>query len=66
MRFRLSEPGDVQLKVDGHLVTPYVPHKAGVVGLRYGCRVTRARTVELRMLDPAGNAGRARIVLRRR
>jgi flagellar hook assembly protein FlgD len=65
VRFRLSEPAAVQLKVDGHLVTPYVVHRAGVAGVRYALQGRRARRIELRILDPAGNPGRARIVLRR-
>jgi len=66
VRFRLSEPGYVQLRVQGHLIGPYVKHKAGVIGLRYRLAGRRARTVELRLLDLAGNAGHARIVLRLR
>jgi hypothetical protein len=65
VRFRLSEAGYVQLRVQGHLLGPYLKRKAGVNGIRYQLRGRRARTVEVRMLDLAGNPGRARIVLRR-
>lgn len=65
VRYRLSEPGYVQLRVQGHLVGRYVLHKAGVGGIRYRLAGPRARKLELRLLDLAGNAGRARIVLRR-
>jgi hypothetical protein len=65
VRYRLSEPGYVQLRVQGHLIGKYVLHKAGVGGIRYRLPGKRARTVELRLLDLAGNAGRGRIVLRR-
>ncbi len=65
VRFRLSEPGYVQLRVQGHLVGGYVQHKAGVGGIRYRLAGKRAKRIELRLLDLAGNAGHARIVLRR-
>ena len=66
MRYRLSEPGYVQLRVQGHLIGGYVKHQAGVGGIRYRLTGRRARKIELRLLDLAGNAGRARIVLRQR
>jgi hypothetical protein len=65
VRFNLSEPAYVQLRVQGHLLGRYVKRKAGVVGIRYHLAGRRARKVELRLLDLAGNAGRARILLRR-
>jgi flagellar hook assembly protein FlgD len=65
VRFDLSEPAYVQLRVQGHLIGSYARHRAGVGGLRYRLAGRRARKVELRLLDLAGNAGRARIVLRR-
>ena len=65
VRYRLSEPGYVQLRVQGHLIGGYVKHKAGVGGIRYRLAGRRARKIELRLLDLAGNAGHARIVLRR-
>jgi N-acetylmuramoyl-L-alanine amidase/FlgD Ig-like domain len=65
VRFSLSEPGYVQLRVQGHLLGGYVKHRAGVVGIRYHLAGRRARRIELRLLDLAGNAGHARIVLRR-
>ncbi len=66
VRFRLTEPGYVQLRVQGRNVTGYVKHRAGLVGIRYRLPGRAARRIEVRMLDLAGNAGRARIVLRRR
>jgi flagellar hook assembly protein FlgD len=65
VRYRLSEPGYVELRVQGHLLGGYVKHTAGVGGIRYRLPGRRARKIELRLLDLAGNAGRARIVLRR-
>ena len=65
VRFRLSEPCYVALRVQGHRIGGYVKRRAGLVGIRYRRAGRRARTVELRLLDLAGNAGRARIVLRR-
>ena len=65
VRYTLSEPGYVQLRVQGHLMGGYVLRKAGVGGFRYRLAGRRARTIELRLLDLAGNAGRGRIVLRR-
>jgi hypothetical protein len=65
VRFDLSEPAYVQLRVQGHLIGSYARHRAGVGGIRYRLAGRRARKVELRLLDLAGNAGRARIVLRR-
>ena len=65
VRFRLSEPGYVQLRVQGHLIGPYVKRKAGVDGIQYHLSGRRARKVEVRLLDLAGNPGHARIVLRR-
>jgi hypothetical protein len=65
VRFNLTEPAYVQLRVQGHLLGRYVKRKAGVVGIRYQLAGRRARKIELRLLDLAGNAGRARILLRR-
>jgi hypothetical protein len=65
VRFRLLEPGYVQLRVQGHDVTGYVAHKAGVAGIRFRLPGRRAQRIQLRMLDLAGNAGNARLVLRR-
>jgi N-acetylmuramoyl-L-alanine amidase/FlgD Ig-like domain len=66
VRFRLTEPGYVQLRVQGHNVTGYVKHAAGLAGIRYRLPGRRATRIELRLLDLAGNPGRARIVLRQR
>jgi flagellar hook assembly protein FlgD len=65
VRYRLTEPGYVQLRVQGHLIGRYALHKAGVGGIRYRLAGKRAHRVELRLLDLAGNAGRGRLVLRR-
>jgi flagellar hook assembly protein FlgD len=65
VRFNLTEPAYVRLRVQGHLIGGYVKHEAGFVGIRYHLAGRRARTIELRMLDLAGNAARTRIVLRR-
>jgi uncharacterized protein with LGFP repeats len=65
VRYRLSEPGYVQLRVQGHVVVAYVRRAAGVGGMRYQLAGTRAHRIEVRLLDLAGNAGRARLVLRR-
>ncbi|MDX6569210.1 MAG: hypothetical protein QOH15_1788 [Gaiellales bacterium] len=65
VRFNLTEAAYVRLRVQGHLIGGYVKHKAGFVGLRYRLAGRRARTVELRLMDLAGNADRARVVLRR-
>jgi flagellar hook assembly protein FlgD len=65
VRFRLSEPGYVQLRVQGHPIGGYLKRKAGANGIRYHLRGRRARKIELRLLDLAGNAGHARIILRR-
>ena len=65
VRYRLSEPAYVQLRVQGHLIGPYALHEAGVGGIRYKLAGNRAHRVELRLLDLAGNAGRGRLVLRR-
>ncbi len=65
VRYRLSEPGFVQLRVQGRVVVPYVRRAAGVGGMRYTLAGRRARRIEVRVLDLAGNAGRGRIVLRR-
>jgi hypothetical protein len=64
VRFRLTEPAYVQLRVQGHLIGGYVEHRAGLAGIRYRLAGRRAHRVELRLLDLAGNAGRARLVLR--
>jgi hypothetical protein len=65
VRFRLSEPGYVQVRVQGRPVTSFALHRAGVAGIRFTRPGTRARKLELRVLDLAGNATRARLVLRR-
>jgi flagellar hook assembly protein FlgD len=65
VRYRLSEPGFVQLRVQGRVVVPYVRRAAGVGGMRYTLAGRRARRIEVRVLDLAGNAGRGRLVLRR-
>ncbi len=65
VRYRLSEPGFVQLRVQGRVVVPYVRRAAGVGGMRYTLAGQRARRIEVRVLDLAGNAGRGRLVLRR-
>jgi hypothetical protein len=65
VRFNLTEPAYVQLRVQGHLLGRYVKRKAGVAGIRYHLTGRRARKIELRLLDLAGNASRARILLRR-
>jgi flagellar hook assembly protein FlgD len=65
VRFRLTEPGYVQLRVQGHMIGGYVQHRAGVGGIRYKLAGRRAHVLVLRLLDLAGNAGHARIVLRR-
>jgi hypothetical protein len=65
VRYRLTEPAYVQLLVQGRPVGGYVLRRAGVGGIRYRLAGPRARRIELRALDLAGNAGRARILLRR-
>jgi N-acetylmuramoyl-L-alanine amidase len=65
VRYRLSEPGYVQLRVQGQVVAPYVRRAAGVGGITYRLPGRRARRIEVRVLDLAGNVGRGRIVLRR-
>jgi hypothetical protein len=65
VRFRLSEPAYVQVRVQGRPVTSFALRRAGVDGIPFSRPGKRARTVELRVLDLAGNATRARLVLRR-
>jgi hypothetical protein len=65
VRYRLSEPGYVQLRVQGRVVVPYARRPAGVGGMTYRLPGRRARRVEVRVLDLAGNPGRGRILLRR-
>src|SRR5207244_1997974 len=42
VRFSLAEPAYVQLRVQGHLLGPYVQHRAGVGGIRYHLAGRRA------------------------
>jgi hypothetical protein len=65
VRYTLSEPGYVQLRVQGHRIGRYVLHKAGVGGILYRLKGKRARRIEVRLLDLAGNVGSGRLVLRR-